>query len=404
MIESVTRSTAAGRSMEPPAPDRRPAAATRASTGAAKVPGVKVGTRVDAGAARRYYRALLERDTEYDGVFYVGVTTTGVFCRPTCPARKPRYENCEFFRTAKEALHASFRPCKRCRPLSHPNDMPEVVARLVQAVEREPERRWRDRDFRALGVDVSTARRQFKRRFGMTFMEYARARRMGMALERIRNGGSVIDAQLDTGYESDSGFRSAFNRIIGTAPSAPDARAVYASWLDSPLGPMLAIADDDALLLLEFVERRGLETELRRLQARTAIIPGRTVVTDRIEAELHEYFAGERSTFDTPLEPMGSAFQRSVWRELGRIPPGTTISYGELAARIGRPTAFRAVAQANGANQLALVIPCHRVVNANGELGGYGGGVPRKQWLLDHERRWFSISAHPEVQSKLDFG
>ncbi|HEX7001145.1 MAG TPA: trifunctional transcriptional activator/DNA repair protein Ada/methylated-DNA--[protein]-cysteine S-methyltransferase [Trueperaceae bacterium] len=401
----MTRAAAeAARATKRAVPDRRPQVEAKLSGDAAQVPGVKVGRPIGAGAGRRYYRALLERDAEYDGVFYVGVTTTGVFCRPTCPARKPRYEHCEFFRTAKEALHASFRPCKRCRPLSHPNDMPEVVARLVQAVEQEPERRWRDRDFRALGVDVSTARRQFKRRFNMTFMEYARARRMGMALESIRNGGSVIDAQMDTGYESDSGFRSAFNRIIGTAPSAPNARALHAAWLDSPLGPMLAIADDDALLLLEFVERRGLETELRRLQARAAIVPGRTAVTEHIERELAEYFAGERSTFETPLEPIGSEFQRNVWSELGRIPPGTTISYGELAERIGRPTAFRAVAQANGANQLALVIPCHRVVNANGELGGYGGGVPRKQWLLDHERRWFPASAHPEVQTRLDFG
>ncbi len=353
---------------------------------------------------RSYYRALLDRDPEYDGVFYVGVSTTGVFCRPTCPARKPRFENCEFFRTAKEALHASYRPCKRCRPLSHPNDVPEVVARLVEAVEREPERRWRDRDFREIGVDVSTARRQFKRRFGMTFVEYARARRMGMALESIRNGGNVIDAQLDSGYESDSGFRAAFNRIIGTAPSSPDARALSAAWLDSPLGPMLAIADERALLLLEFVERRGLETELRRLQTRAAIVPGRTAVIDRIEAELAEYFAGKRSTFETPLETHGSDFQRSVWHELQRIPPGTTISYGELAERLGRPTAFRAVAQANGANQLAVVIPCHRVVNANGELGGYGGGVPRKRWLLEHERMSFSGAAASDGQARLAFG
>lgn len=358
----------------------------------------------DVATDRRYYRALLDRDPEYDGVFYVGVSTTGVFCRPTCPARKPHFENCEFFRSAKEALHASYRPCKRCRPLSHPNDVPEVVARLVEAVEREPERRWRDRDFRELGVDVSTARRQFKRRFGMTFVEFARARRMGLALERIRNGGSVIDAQLDTGYESDSGFRAAFNRIIGTAPSSPAAAALSAAWLDSPLGPMLAIADEEALFLLEFVERRGLETELRRLQARAAIVPGRTSVIDRVEGELAEYFAGHRSTFDTPLQTFGSDFQRSVWDELRRIPPGTTISYRELAERVGRPTAFRAVAQANGANQLAVVVPCHRVVNANGELGGYGGGVPRKRWLLEHERLAFAGSAAPDEQARLAFG
>src|SRR5690606_37697563 len=132
---------------------------------------------------RRYYQALLTRDAEYAGVFYVGVRPTGAFCRPTCPARNPPLANCGLFATAKAAPPAGSRPCLRCRPLSHPNEVPAVVRTLVEAVEREPERRWRDADFRALGVDVSTARRAFKRRFGMTFVEYARARRMGLALQ-----------------------------------------------------------------------------------------------------------------------------------------------------------------------------------------------------------------------------
>lgn len=342
--------------------------------------------------ARRYYDALLRRDPDYEGVFYVGVRTTGVFCRPTCPARKPRFENCEFFATAKAALHAGFRPCLRCRPLSHPNEVPEVVRRLVEAVEREPERRWRDADFRALGVDVSTARRAFKRRFGMTFVEYARARRMGLALRSLREGHRVIEAQLEAGYESGSGFRDAFSRIIGSSPSAASGPVFTAAWIDTPLGPMLAVADDDALVLLEFVERRGLETELIRLRAKAAIVPGTNEVLAHIERELAEYFAGRRHDFTTPLRPVGSEFQRAVWAELGRIPPGETRTYAQVAQALGRPTAFRAVARANGTNQLAIVVPCHRVVNSDGTLGGYGGGVPRKEWLLAHERRWFGAA------------
>lgn len=345
------------------------------------------GFTVASGATARYYRALVERDPEFDGIFYVGVKTTGVFCRPTCPARKPKAENCEFYPTAKLALHAGFRPCKRCRPLSHPNDLSGVLRTLVEAVESDPARRWRDRDFRALGIDQSTARRRFKKRFGMTFMEYARARRMGIALASLREGVSVIDAQIDSGYESGSGFRDAYTRIIGKAPSSPDADALLASWLDSPLGPILAVADEHRLVLLEFVERRGLERELLRLKATAAIVPGRSAPIEQVESELAEYFAGTRTTFDTPLALRGTEFQRSVWRELLRIPPGETRSYLELATAVGRPTAFRAVAQANGANQLAIVVPCHRVINSNGELGGYGGGVPRKRWLLEHESR-----------------
>lgn len=327
---------------------------------------------ISAANQQEYYQALLDKKSEYEGVFYVGVKTTGVFCRPTCPARKPKIENCEFYETAEEALLASFRPCKRCRPLSHPNQVSDLVRLLVDAVEDNPEKRWTNQDFQKLSVDASTARRQFKKRFGMTFVEYA-----------------VIDAQLSTGYESSSGFRDAFSRIMGAAPTRSGHHHILkASWLDTRLGPMMAIADDEALYLLEFVDRRGLEREVERLRLRTksAIIPGYTAPIRSIERELGAYFDGKLTEFKTPLFLLGSPFQQEVWDQLLRIPPGRTSSYGEIAAAMGRPTAYRAVAQANGANQLAIVIPCHRVINTSGELGGYGGGLSRKQWLLNHEK------------------
>lgn len=339
---------------------------------------------------KKYYEAMLTKNTEYEGVFFVGVKTTGVFCRPTCPARKPKLENCEFFETAQEALLASFRPCKRCQPLSHPNQVSKLIQKLVQAVEENPEKRWKDRDFEELAVDASTARRQFKKRFGMTFVAYARARRMGIAMKQIRKGDAVIEAQLTTGYESDSGFRDAFSRIMGAAPTKlKDNRILKASWLDTPLGPMLAIANEEALYLLEFVDRRGLEKEIEHLRQKTksAIVPGHTQPISMIEKELDLYFKGSLKKFKTPLFLLGSPFQKHVWDELVKIPPGETRSYAALAKTIGRPTAYRAVAQANGANQLAIIIPCHRVINTNGELGGYGGGLSRKNWLINHERK-----------------
>lgn len=337
----------------------------------------------------QYYKALLEKNTEYEGVFYVGVKTTGVFCRPTCPARKPKFENCEFYETAQQALLASYRPCQRCRPLSHPNHVSEMVRQLVEAVEKDPERRWKGQDFKNLSVDESTARRQFKKRFGMTFVEYARARRMGIALKNIRAGKTIIDTQLSTGYESSSGFRDAFSRIMGAAPTLlENSQVLKASWIDTPLGPMIAIGDEAAIYLLEFVDRRGLEREVERLRKRTksAIIPGITESIKSIEHELTQYFKGKLTMFKTPITLIGSPFQKSVWEQLMKIPPGETRSYLDLAVSLGKPTAFRAVAQANGANQLAIMIPCHRVINANGDLGGYGGGLTRKSWLLHHER------------------
>src|SRR5688572_9859012 len=334
------------------------------------------------------YSALLGRDADYDGVFYVGVRTTGIFCRPTCPARKPKRENCEFFADAQAALLASYRPCDRCRPLSHPNETSDVVRRLVAAVERDPQKRWRDADFAALAVHASTARRQFHKRFGMTFVEYARARRLGSAFKAIRSGERVIDAQQGAGFDSGSGFRDAFARIMG-APPANATRALFAAWLDTPLGPMTAIADERALHLLEFVDRRGLEREIERLRQRqkAGIAPGRTAPIVQIEKELADYFAGGSLAFETPLARGGSPFQNAVWDALLTIPPGDTWTYAQLARAVGRPRAVRAAGTANGANTLAIVIPCHRVINANGELGGYGGGLPRKRWLLEHERR-----------------
>lgn len=336
-----------------------------------------------------YYQALVAKKTEYEGVFYVGVKTTGVFCRPTCPAKKPKFDNCEFFETAKQALIASFRPCKRCRPLSHPNHVSELVRMLIEAVEENPEKRWKDKDFQALCVDASTARRQFKRRFGMTFVEYARARRMGLAMKQIRAGETVIDAQLSAGYESSSGFRDAFARIMGAAPTQLGHRNILrTAWLDTKLGPMIAIADEESLYLVEFADRRGLEREVERLRRKTkaAIIPGQTPPIASIEHELNRYFEGELREFKTPIALLGTPFQKTVWEQLMNIPAGETRSYSDIAGLIGKPSAVRAVAQANGANQLALVIPCHRIINSNGELGGYGGGLARKKWLLAHEK------------------
>ncbi len=342
---------------------------------------------------QEYYQALLNKNKNYEGIFYVGVKTTGVFCRPTCPARKPKFEHCEFYATAQEALLASFRPCLRCKPMLLPNQTSDLVQQLIDAVENNPTKRWMERDFKTLlpqAVDVSTIRRQFKKRFGMTFIAYARARRIGLAMQHIRQGNSVIQTQLEVNYESSSGFRDAFSKIMGAPPMKAHQKVTVlkASWLDTRLGPMLVIADDNALYLLEFVDRRGLEREVERMRQRlnAAIIPGKTAPIESIEKELTAYFEGTLKTFNTPLFLLGSPFQQTVWKALCQIPYGTTKSYAEQADTIGKPAASRAVANANGANQIAIVIPCHRIITSSGDLGGYGGGVARKQWLLQHEK------------------
>ncbi len=346
---------------------------------------------IDETVKRKYYTALVERNSEYDGIFFVGIKTTGVFCHATCPARKPRYENCIFYESASEALHAGFRPCKKCHPLSYPQEISPLIQNMVEQVEENPEKRWKDSDFAALGIHGATARRQFKKIYGMTFVQYARARRMGLAMKSIRSGEKIINTQLDTGYDSSSGFHDAFSKIMGIPPKkAGEIKVLHACWIDTPLGPMLSMADDEYLYLLEFVDRRGLEREIERLRLRlnARIIPGKTEISKQIEAELSLYFSGKLKEFTTPVIVFGSDFQKKVWDMLRKIAPGEVISYKDIAQALGNPKAVRAVGNANGANQLAIIIPCHRVIQTGGDLGGYGGGLERKRWMLQHEQHY----------------
>lgn len=337
----------------------------------------------------QYYKALIRRSPEYEGIFYTGIRTTGVFCRPTCSKKKPKFENCEFFTTAKKAVAAHFRPCKRCNPLSLPNKIPSLIQTLIKEVDANPDKRWKAEDFHKLQVDSSTARRQFKRRFGMTFVEYARARRIGIAIEHIMSGNAIIDAQLATGYESSSGFREAFYRILGAAPTLLKPRKVLKeAWIDTHLGTMLAVSDDTALYFLEFIDRRGLQEELEQLRQTVGavIIPGNTKPILLIQDEIMEYFNGTLTAFKTPILLYGSPFQRRVLEQLRKIPYGKTTSYSEIAKVISSPGSAKAVANAISANQVSIAVPCHRIVNSNGSIGSYNGGVARKQWLLNFEK------------------
>jgi AraC family transcriptional regulator, regulatory protein of adaptative response / methylated-DNA-[protein]-cysteine methyltransferase len=334
-------------------------------------------------------RAYLQSDVTYDGVFFLGVRTTGIFCRPSCGARKPFPKNVEFFATAKEALFAGYRPCKRCDPMSAAGEPPAWVAELLTLVDRSPDARVRDGDVRKLGIDPARARRYFQKNYGMTFQAYSRGRRLGKAFEQIRLGKRLDDVTLGHGYGSHSGFREAFAKTFGTPPGKANLTdCILVTWIESPLGPLIAGATSDRLVLLEFTDRRMLDAQfvtLRRVFKRP-IVPGSNAILEKLREQLSAYFAGELRKFTVPLQSPGSPFQQKVWDELQRIPYGKTISYEELADRAGTPHAQRAAGSANGKNRIAIVIPCHRVVNKSGKLGGYGGGLWRKQRLLDIEQ------------------
>ena len=328
------------------------------------------------------YQALLDRDPQYDGRAFVCVSSTGIFCRLTCPARKPLRENCSFQETAADCVAAGYRPCKRCHPVTGLDPMAEA---LIAALDLDPTRRWREQDIADMGHDPSTVRRLFKRQFGMTFLDIARQRRLQAAAQTLTQGASVIEAQLEAGFDSASAFRTAFARMLGVSPGqiARDG-LLRADWIDTPLGQMIAVSDKQSLHLLEFTGRKALPAELKRLwqASKGSLGFGRFAPTDQIETELSAFFASQRRDFETPLHLHGTPFYREVWQALRRIPVGETVSYSGLAATLGRPSAARAVAQANGANQIAIVIPCHRVVGADGSLTGYGGGLWRKQELI----------------------
>ena len=337
------------------------------------------------------YQALCDRNAEFEGVFFVGVRTTGIFCRPTCPAKKPHRKNVEFYSCTRDALSAGFRACKRCRPLEVSGAAPDWLVDLLAQVESDPNRRWTDADLIKLEIEPTRVRRWFKANHSMTFHSYLRARRLGNALGQINTQHiDTTSAALASGYESLSGFREAFKKWFGQSPknSRGSVSSITLNRILTPLGPMVVAATDSAVCLLEFADRRMLETQLKRVQKiyGAVFVPGSNALIEQTESQIAQYFDGKRKEFSIPIDATGSEFQMQVWNRLQDIPYGQTTSYEKIAVSIDKPGASRAVGRANGDNRFAIVIPCHRVIRSDGSISGYGGGIWRKKWLLEHEQ------------------
>ena len=266
-----------------------------------------------------------------------------------------------------------------------------MVQRLIKALCEAPDKRWLESDIKALGFDPSTVRRSFKRNYGITFLEMSRQLRLREGFSTPSSGERVIDAQIDAGFEIGSAFRKTFQKRFGISPMMPTKDALM--WLDSietPLGSLIVLADAERVHLLELLDCKALPREFKKMfvQSNGRIGFGRTPVMDQLQHQLELYFNGTAQSFDIPLSYHGSHFTTSVWRQLLKISAGETRSYSEIAQKLGRATAARAVARANGANQIVILIPCHRVVGADRSLTGYGGGPWRKQKLLEIERQY----------------
>lgn len=337
------------------------------------------------------YKALVSKDSSFEGVFFAAIKTTGIFCRPTCHARKPKQENVEYFGNSKEALDHGYRPCKVCHPMEMQGVVPIWLKPLLDDIEDTPSIKINDQNLRDRGLDPTRVRRWFKKNHGMTFQAYLRSLRINNAFGQIRQGDQVIQSAYNNGFDSLSGFLDSFKNSTGFTPKESKYKNVISvTRIPTPLGPMIAGATDNGICLLEFTDRRMIETQVERLRKylKAELIPGQSPFFDSLTNEIGQYFAGKLKNFTVPLEAPGTEFQKKVWRVLQDIPYGKTRSYKDQALAINNLKAIRAVATANGDNRIAIIIPCHRVIGSDGSMTGYGGGVWRKQKLLELERKY----------------
>ena len=335
------------------------------------------------------WSAAARNDAAMDGLFYYAVKSTGIFCRPSCKSRRPSRENVLFFDTAEEAMAAGFRPCKRCRPeLATYQPLQEIAREAKSLIERYPFDKQRLAE--ELGrLDVSGRRlaQLYQQQYGMTPNAYADKLRIQAAKERlcksVESGESVTDVAYSLGFESLSAFFGFFRRHTGRTPGEfrkqaaglPYEDAAFGVY-DTALGRITIVCRGETVITVRFgAQRISGAKELKSL------------CTEQVAGQLEEYMAGRRRQFTIPLAPVGTQFQMRVWEELTKIPYGETRSYKEIAQAIGQPGASRAVGMANNKNPLPLLIPCHRVIGANGKLSGYAGGVELKERLLELEHR-----------------
>lgn len=337
---------------------------------------------------------MVGRDARWDASFVYAVASTGIYCRPTCPSRRPRRERVRFFAAAAAAEAAGFRPCRRCRPQA-PGDVPpqvERVGRACHAISSSCEEKLSlARLATIVGGNPQHLLRTFKRVLGVSPREYADACRMGCLRAGLRNGHGVAAATYDAGYGSGSRVYERARPMLGMTPAAyargGSGETVKYVVVDSALGRLLVAATPRGICAVRIgASAATLAAQLRREFPSAHIANGDA----RLAGYVQHIVAGlEPGAPDArlPLDVRATAFQRRVWQELQKIPRGTTRSYRDVAARIGHPTAARAVARACASNPVALVVPCHRVIRSDGALGGYHWGLSRKRALLEAERR-----------------
>jgi len=338
------------------------------------------------------WNAIQARDRSFDGRFYVGVVTTGVYCRPSCPSRHALRQNVRFFATPADAARAGLRPCLRCKPLENAS---AGMRDLCRYIEQHAEERLDLADLAArAGLSRFHLQRAFKAAVGVTPKQYLEAQRVAKLKQGLRVAPNVTAAVYDAGFGSSSRVYERADTRLGMTPKqyrqGGEGVAITYAVIESPVGRLMIGATDRGLCFVQFGETREELLEALRREYPAARVEAMQKPHDAefrrwVEA-LSEHLRGARPGLDLPLDIRATSFQMQVWNYLQSIPYGKVQSYGEVAAGIGRPSATRAVAQACASNRVALVIPCHRVIRGTGELGGYRWGLARKRALLDLER------------------
>jgi AraC family transcriptional regulator of adaptative response/methylated-DNA-[protein]-cysteine methyltransferase len=341
-------------------------------------------------AAARYWNATLARDVRADGAFYFAVKSTQVYCRPSCPARRPLRKNTLFFRTTSDAEREGFRPCRRCKPDEIPAAV-RIVQRAAQVLESDADESVNVATLaRQIGVNSDALRRAFRQQAGLTPKELASALRLQKFKKLLREGSSITDALYATGYGSASRVYERSDAQLGMTPATyrkggKGMKIRYAT-AKSSLGEVLVAATERGVSAVYLGDAAAkLVSELRKEYPRAEIAAEKGAFSQWVE-EVVARTEGSAPRRELPLDLQATAFQRRVWQELQRIPRGTTRTYSQIAKAVGKPRAVRAVARACATNPVSIVVPCHRVVRADGNLAGYRWGLSRKEKLLERER------------------
>jgi AraC family transcriptional regulator of adaptative response/methylated-DNA-[protein]-cysteine methyltransferase len=356
----------------------------------AQTSSAQAGSRISAQTAESYWRATLARDARADGEFILGVRSTHIYCRPSCPARRPLRRNVVFFRSGSEAEKQGFRPCLRCKP-----NEKSAALRLVERAARELAQPGEEivrveALARKLAATPSALRRAFQQITGLAPRELADALRLKRFKSLLRAGKNITTALYETGYGSSSRVYERSDAQLGMTPSVyqKGGKGMKLNYTiaKSPLGKVLVAATEKGVSAVYLGgAESALLAELRAEYPRAEIAPAAQSY-QRWVAEIVRQIEGRPSSVELPLDVQGTAFQRRVWQELQRIPRGTTRTYTQVAQSLGRPRAVRAVARACATNPVSIVVPCHRVIRQDGNLAGYRWGLPRKEQLLAAER------------------